>query len=102
MAHMPATSNEDVEVPWGSAISDAGLQAQIAIIPWESPEQEPADTDYIDAVWMAESPGFAGLHIGPGTDHVYEAGEYVVWSRLIAGTRKPVRRVGLLTIGVLP
>lgn len=102
MAHMPATSNEDVEVFWGAAVAAADPPVQIAIIPWASPENEPADADYIAAAWMVETPGYAGLHIGLGTDHVYEAGEYVIWTRVTAGNRRPVRRSGLLTIGVLP
>jgi len=98
VAHIPATSNEDVRVFWGAPL--AGLPAGIAIIPWSSPEQEPDDGDYIAATWEGDT-GWASIHIGPGTPHVFEAGEYVVWARLTAGDRKPVRRSGLLTIGVL-
>ncbi|GAA2990727.1 hypothetical protein GCM10017559_08490 [Streptosporangium longisporum] len=100
MAQIPATSNEDVRVLWAAHL--VGFLADIAIIPWASPENEPADSDYIAATWEDDNPGWASIHIGPGTGRTYEPGEYVVWTRLTAGDRKPVRRSGLLTIGVLP
>lgn len=99
MAHMPASSREDVRVFWGTAA--VGLTVQIAIIPWVSPENEPADADYIAAAWDGVT-GFATLEIGFGSANVFTPGEYVVWTRITAGAKKPVRRSGLLTIGVLP
>ncbi|WP_436759338.1 hypothetical protein [Streptosporangium sp. V21-05] len=99
MAHIPTSSNEDIRVFWGVGL--VGLPAGIAIISRTSPEAEPVDGDYIAAAWEDGATGWASIHIGPGTPHTYTPGEYVVWTRLTAGTRKPVRRSGLLTVGVL-
>jgi hypothetical protein len=94
MAYMAASSKEDIYMGWGAEA--VGLDVQIAIIPWQSPENEPADGDYHDATWDGSE---ARLLIGAGTDVVLTPGQYVVWGRLTAGTRRPVRRSGLLTIG---
>ncbi|MEV4179931.1 hypothetical protein AB0J28_00610 [Streptosporangium canum] len=97
MAQMPATSNEDVGVFWGTAAD--GLPVQIAIIVRTADEDEPVDADYHDAEWDDGNPGWATLHIGAGSPVELAEGEYVIWTRLTAGTRRPVRRSGLLTIG---
>lgn len=102
MAHMPATSNEDVSVFWGAAVAAAALPVQIAIIPCTSPETEPADADYTAAVWEDGATGYATLQVGDGTALELTPGEYIIWTRVTAGTRRPVRRSGLFTVGVLP
>ncbi|MET8334372.1 hypothetical protein [Streptosporangium canum] len=94
MAYMAASSTEDIYISWGSEAT--GLPVQIAIIPLTSPENEPTDADYHDATRDGTD---ARLLIGAGTDVVLTPGQYVVWGRLTAGTRRPVRRSGLLTIG---
>ncbi|MER7131246.1 hypothetical protein [Streptosporangium saharense] len=96
MTYMPASSKEDLYVSWGA---DAiGLPVQIAIIPWAADEPEPADADYHDATWDGTT-GYARLLIGAETPVELAEGTYVVWTRLTAGTRRPVRRSGLLTVG---
>lgn len=97
MAYMPATSNEDLFVHWGA--DAVGLPVQIAIIPQQTPEVEPADGDYKPATWDGQT-GSCMLQLGAGTDIPLEPGEYVVWSRLTVGSRRPVRRSGTLTVGV--
>lgn len=94
MAYMAASSKEDIYVAWG--VEAVGLPVQIAIIPLASPEAEPEDGDYRDADWDGT---YAKLLIGAGTTVALAPGQYVVWGRLTAGTRRPVRRSGLLTIG---
>lgn len=92
MAYMPASSTEDVFVRWGA---DAiGQPVEIAIVPVVN--GEPADSDYVAATWVADE---ATLTIGAGTTVVLTPGEYVVWSRVTVGGRRPVRRSGLLTVG---
>jgi hypothetical protein len=92
MAYMPASSKEDVFVKWaGDAV---GQPVQIAIVPASA--GEPADGDYWTASWLGDE---ATLLIGAGTDVVLEPGEYVIWSRVTVGGRRPVRRSGTLTVG---
>jgi hypothetical protein len=92
MAYLPASSKEDVFVRWGA---DAiGQPVQIAIVPVA--QGEPADDDYFAATWAGDE---ATLLIGSGTAVVLAPGEYVVWSRVTVGGRRPVRRSGLLTVG---
>jgi hypothetical protein len=97
MAYMPASSKEDVYVQWGTQA--VGLPVEIAIIPHASPETEPVDADYKPATWDGAT-GWATLLIGAGSDLVLAPGDYQVWSRVTAGTRRPVRRHGQLTVGV--
>lgn len=97
MAYMPATSNEELLVHWGA--DAVGLPVQIAIIPAQTPEVEPADADYKAASWDGTT-GSCMLPVGDGTDMPLQPGEYVVWSRLTVGSRRPVRRSGTLTVGV--
>jgi len=96
MASMPASSNEDVYVGWGA--DAVGQPVEIAIVRRTVPEAEPVDADYKDAEWDGTT-GQARLHIGAGSDTPLDAGEYVVWTRLTVGDRRPVRRSGLLVVG---
>ncbi|MFB4275742.1 hypothetical protein ACBJ59_10655 [Nonomuraea sp. MTCD27] len=89
---MPASSNEDVFVPWGP--DAVGQPAQIAVVP--ATAGEPVDADYRNATWID---GEASLHVGAGTDLELEPGVYVIWSRVTIGDRRPVRRSGVLTVG---
>lgn len=98
MAFMPSTSSEDLYMSWGT--DAVGLPVQIAIIPSTQPPTEPEDGDYHDATWDGTT-GYAKLLIGAGTDVPLTPGEYVVWGRLTTGSRRPVRRSGLLTVGPL-
>lgn len=92
MAYMPATSTEDVFVRWsGDAV---GQPAQIAIVPIA--DGEPGDADYKAATWVGDE---ATVLIGAGTAIVLVPGEYVIWSRVTIGSRRPVRRSGILTVG---
>lgn len=92
MAYMPATSKEDVYVRWGA--DAVGQPAQIAIVLPSA--GEPGDADYHDATWVGDE---VSLLVGAGTDVVLAPGVYVIWSRVTIGTRQPVRRSGLLTVG---
>lgn len=97
MAYMAASSNEDLFTKWG--VEAVGLPVEIAIIPRTTPEVEPVDGDYNTASWDGVT-GWAMLQIGKGTPLELTPDEYVVWGRITAGTRKPVRRHGYLTVGV--
>jgi hypothetical protein len=97
MAYMPATSKEDLFVKWG--VEAVGLPVEIAVIPHTTPEREPVDAEYKTASWDGAT-GWALLLIGAGSAVVLTPAEYVVWSRVTSGARKPVRRHGYLTIGV--
>ena len=92
MAYMPASSRELIAVPWGADAVD--YPVEIAIV--AQADGEPADDDYKTATWDGTD---ATLLIGADTDTVLEAGVYVIWTRITAGTERPVRRAGLLTVG---
>ncbi|WP_188188042.1 hypothetical protein [Nonomuraea sp. SYSU D8015] len=92
MAYMPATSKEDVYVRWGA--DAVGQPVQIAIVPPSA--GEPGDADYRNATWVDDE---ASLLVGAGTDVPLAPGVYVIWSRVTIGSRRPVRRSGLLTVG---
>lgn len=92
MAYMPASSKEDVFVKWGT--DAVGQPVEIAIVPVT--DGEPGDGDYVAATWAGNE---ATLLVGAGTSLVLTPGEYVVWSRVTVGGRRPVRRSGLLTVG---
>lgn len=97
MPYMAASSKEDLFVKWGTEA--VGLPVEVAIIPKETPEREPVDTEYNAASWDGAT-GWALLLIGAGSAVVLTPDEYVVWGRVTAGTRRPVRRHGYLTVGV--
>jgi hypothetical protein len=92
MAWMPASSREDVFVRWaGDAV---GAPVEIAIV--AEADGEPGDAAYRPATWQGDE---ATLLVGADTDVELEPGEYVIWSRVTIGTRRPVRRSGSLTVG---
>ncbi|MFI7468147.1 hypothetical protein [Nonomuraea sp. NPDC049646] len=89
---MPASSKEDVFVRWyGDAV---GQPVQIAIVPVA--DGEPSDSAYQAASWLGDE---ATVLVGAGTAFDLPPGEYVIWSRVTIGSRRPVRRSGILTVG---
>lgn len=93
MAYMPASSKEPIFVPYKDPAS-VGLPVEIAVIPRAA--GEPTDADYHPATWDVSD---ATLLIGAGTSLELAPGEYAVWTRLTAGSQRPVRQSGLLTVG---
>lgn len=93
MAYMPASSKEELRVPYGSADATA-FPVEIAIVLQD--DGEPADGEYHDAVWDGQE---AVLLVGEGSGVDLAPGVYVVWTRITTSTQRPVRRSGLLTVG---
>jgi hypothetical protein len=92
MPYMPASSKEDVFVRWaGDAV---GQPAGIAVVPVAA--GEPVDADYKTASWVGDE---ATVLVGAGTAVELTPGVYVIWSRVTIGSRRPVRRSGILTVG---
>ncbi|MEV0584095.1 hypothetical protein [Nonomuraea sp. NPDC050310] len=93
MAYMPASSREELRVPYEDAGATA-FSVEIAILP--EADGEPTDGDYKTAAWDGQQ---AVLTIGEGSDVVLTPGVYVVWTRITTPAHRPVRRSGLLTVG---
>lgn len=94
MPYLPATSREEIKVPYG--VDATAYPVEIAIVLKEL--GEPADSDYHAATWNAATLE-AVLLIGRGTPVELAAGEYVVWARITTATQQPVRRSIALTVG---
>lgn len=94
MPYMPASSREELRVPWGSGIGASGFPVDIAIV--LETAGEPADDDYHPASWDGDD---AVLLIGASSTVPLDAGDYVVWTRITTATEQPVRRSGVLTVG---
>ncbi|NUW45554.1 hypothetical protein [Nonomuraea rhodomycinica] len=92
MPYMPATSTEELHVPYLQDLTS--FPVEIAIVPVA--DGEPGDDDYHPATWEGAE---AVLLIGAGTPVALAPGAYVVWTRLTAGAERPVRRSGILTVG---
>lgn len=95
MAYMPASSKEELRVPY-ARVEATAFPVQIAIV--LEGGGEPADDAYHDAVWVGQD---AVLVIGAGSDVELEPGLYAVWTRITTATQRPVRRSGQLTVGDL-
>lgn len=94
MASMPASSREDLRVPWGAEAT--AFPVEIAIVLEDA--GEPLDADYHAATWDGVK---AKLLIGKDSPFPLAPGEYVVWTRITTSTEQPVRRSGLLIVGAL-
>lgn len=94
MPYMPATSREELRVPYG--VDATAFPVEIAIVLEDA--GEPADSDYHAAVWDAVTLE-AVLLIGRATPMELVPGEYVVWARITTATQQPVRRSITLTVG---
>lgn len=92
MAYMPVTSKEELRVPHD--VSATAYEVELAVV--LKALGEPDDDDYHVAAWDGSD---AVLLIGAGSPVELAAGEYVVWTRVTAGTERPVRRAGALTVG---
>lgn len=94
MAYIPASSREEVRVPYG--VDATAWPVEVAIV--LDSAGEPADSDYRSATWDAGTLE-AVLLVGPGTAMYLPSGAYVVWTRVTTATQQPVRRASTLTVG---